>query len=214
MLSLLGLVLGCSRHPLVAIAGATRFAFVPTGDIVVGTTTGELVGVNAFGDTWPVARGLGGAVLEVQSSPTAIIWALTDDGTLHRGTPWTPFVSVAEGVRGALYDCGALVLATENDAGPWGDATALGEGWCDAPPVRGTAAGFVGGTRVSESAIVRVAPSRDGTLWVDAAGRSGCIGCEGPPTDAHVLDARKVYERPFPQDALVWLDKTGALFLD
>jgi hypothetical protein len=213
LLLLLPAVAACGPEPLVRVENATRMGELATGDLLIGTADGRLVGVNGFGESWNVEEDLGAGVRDVTTSPVGVWWVLLDDGRLLRGTPWMRAQEVRHNVLGVAFTCEGLDVGTSEAPGRWAAAASIAIGPTCQDVATGTRDGHIGEERVTSAAIVRLYREGDGYLWVDDSGRAGCHGCDTRVPADGVRDAWMPHGVPFLEGEAVWLDLNGTLWV-
>ncbi len=214
MLLGLGWLLACGPYPIVQVDGAVRLGGSATGQILVGTAKGAVVAVDAFGEQQALAGEHGSPVRELSASPLGSWWAQLDDGRLLTGTHWSaPSVQLHPSLRGMVVGCDGLHLSTDAAPEPWIEGvSAVAFAGCGEYHL-GTVDGSVAGQSVSTAAIRRVQPLGEGLVWVDAEGRTGCLGCTHRLPREGVVDAIATWQAPFLDGELVWLDRDGMLWV-
>lgn len=194
------------------VSGAVRVAEQANGELLVGTQTGELVLVSTFGDQRPLTR-LDGAPLELVTDPLGAWHARLADGDVVAGGIWAKPIRVASGARLLLRDCEDARWYQEDSLEFSREVSALGLSTCD-HVITGTTAGLVEGQPVSDAAIRRVQSVGEGVLWVDDAGRAGCLRCSSPVPAEGVIDAVALHVAPFLLGEFAWIDAGGTIWID
>lgn len=205
-------MLSCSAPIRLAhVPGATRLTELATGELLVGTESGQLWLVSAFGDTTRLTADLETGVEELVSDPLGGFWARASDGSIHGGNVWASTTRRVGAGAILLRRCEDTVWLTTGEAGPGVSALALGAGSCGTL-VTGTADGRIDGRAVSEASIVRAQAIEGGVLWVDADRHAGCLGCSLPVPPRGVVDAASLHLAPFVAGEVVWIDTEGTLW--
>lgn len=212
MIPLLALSLACSQPSLLAtIPGATRVTELANGELLVGTASGELWLVTSFGETKQLADLGEGPVAELVSDPLGRFWARAGDGAVYTGGIWSSLTKVAAEAALLVRGCEATVWIPTQTLQRGVTARAL-FATCEAY-VDGTADGRVQGRSVTSERITRVQAVDDGVLWVDSAGRAGCMDCAASPPNDGVVDAISLHLAPFIAGEVVWIDREGGLWV-
>ena len=178
---LLGLFsFACSpyREQLSVLSGARRLAEMANGELLIGTSGGDLWYLSSFGGMRAGPHLQGGAVLDLATDPAGRYWARVADGTVYEGGLWKAPRTVSDSSVAILRGCESTAFLGHGDLPPGTTAISLAGG-CD-ERVWGTRDGQVQETQVSASPISRVQWTSRGVLWVDAAGLTGCVRCVAP----------------------------------
>lgn len=205
-------LLACSTPSLlVRIPGATRVTELANGELLVGTSTGQLWLVTSFGEATRLPDLSLGPVAGLVADPLGRFWVRTDEGEVYSGGIWSPPTRVAEGAAVLVRRCEDTRWMTAAEAGPGVTALSLSSS-CEAL-VAGTSDGRVDGHEVTTAPIVRVQSLERGVLWVDANGNAGCVGCEAQVPTSGVVDALSLHLAPFVAREIVWIDGEGRLWI-
>lgn len=206
-------LLACSRSsPLATVPRATRATELANGELLVGTSSGELWLVTSFGEATRLTDLKVGPVHELVADPIATYWARVGAGDIHSGGIWLAPTRVGADAALLVRGCEDTSWMTAEEAGPGVTALSLAAS-CDAFIV-GTADGHVDGHRVTTAAIRRVQAVDGGSLWVDARGRAGCLGCEAHLPSTGVVDAVSLHLAPFVTGEVLWIDEEGRLWIE
>lgn len=200
---------GCRPEALARIPGAVRLSPQATGEVLVGTTDGELWSVSSFGDAALVGD-LGAPITDLITSPVGLWHARLEDGAVFTGTPWTQPQQTHEAAMGLIQMCDGLHVGTEAIPGFFSpEVSAVAFRDCSSV-YQGTRDGHVEGERVSDAAIRRILPGPDGLLWLDSEGHTN----RPTPHGMLLKDISHAPLAPFIAGEVLLLDQRGTLWID